>query len=351
MLAPESWAIAGAKNVGGELIKMVAKPRVAVDYGLEPYPVAVLDREGWHTGSKEGPVLPGLESDDLPDVDVLFIATPSTENHQPMMRLMGQQLEKGRTVVTCEKGTLAEHYEELTNTPGKLGFWATVGGGIKLSPKLALDAQDPDNIKLLILSTNATLTYASSEVAAGNDRDEVIQTARLLGYSEPEAVAPFDVIHGEAAGDVPRKLAIVWNTIFPHLAELAPSKIETDLTEQDVRQALNQADRYRYLVAIVPEEDDETANEMRNERLGGFDLAHEGWNIFGGMLRVDRTNALNKFQGLTGAGAGYYIALGPQDRSTVDGWNFVSGSGAGGAVTANAMLDNYIALRRQTETA
>jgi hypothetical protein len=85
---------------------------------------------------------------------------------------------------------------------------------------------------------------------------------------------------------------------------------------------------------------------MSDGRLGGFQFEHEGWLVIGGFQRTDRTNALSRFNTVAGAGAGYYINLGPKDKSTIDGENFVVGTGAGGAVTANAMLDNYSALRQ-----
>jgi homoserine dehydrogenase len=184
-------------------------------------------------------------------------------------------------------------------------------------------------------------------VAAGESTDEVVSAAGKLGYAEPGAVGVFDVIHNEAMHDVPRKTAIVLQTIFPEMVGLdLVAKMETELSEDDVLDALNEADRYRYLVSVFPEYAADQAGRMNEGRLGGFHFEQGGWLVTGGFQRTDRTNALSRFNGIAGAGAGYYVNLGPKDKSTIDGENFVVGTGAGGAVTANAMLDNYQALRQ-----
>lgn len=347
--APASWSIVGAGNVGGSLIDMVAKPEVAERHNLQPAPDFVLRRDGWHQGSAQGEVVTHIQPHETPFSDVLFIATPSTPDHEPMLSMMRSQVyDSQRMVVTAEKGSLAENYEHFAVAHGKVfGYWATVGGGSKLVQKLELDAQDTSNIKELHLATNATLTYIFSGVASGESLDEVVNAAGKLGYAEPGATGVYDVIHQEAAGDVPRKTAIVLQTIFPEMVGLdLLKKMDTDLSEDQILEALNEADRYRYLVSVFPEHAGDQAERMGEGRLGGFMFEHEGWIVLGGFQRTDRTNALKRFNTVAGAGAGYYINLGPKDKSTIDGENFVVGTGAGGAVTANAMLDNYQALRQ-----
>lgn len=348
MSSPElvSWSMVGAGNVGGALIDMVAKPEVAEAHGLEQQPQYVLRRDGWHLGGPEGPVA----NDDpfqIPESDVIFIATPSTANHEPMLTIMSEQLDRDGIVVTAEKGVLAEHYTDLVSPPGKLGYWATVGGGTKLIPKLEYDTRDPGNIKELHLATNATLTYVFSEVANGRNLDVVVDAAVKLGYAEPDATGAYNVIRNEAANDVPRKISIVLQSVFPEFAGLPLARMQTRLSEKQVLQALNEADKYRYLVSVYPESAAETARSRSEDRLGGFHFKEEGWLVIGGLQRIDRTNPLRWFRSLDGAGAGYYIDLGPSDKSTIDGENFVGGTGAGGAVTANTMLDNYDYLRQQ----
>lgn len=339
-----SWSIVGSGNVGSELIGMLDKPEVSERLGLQQLPDFVLRQDGWHEIGPDGFV---TEKDPtkLPDSDVLFITSPSTADHEPMRGLMHQQLDVDKVVVTAEKGVLACNFDEFKGYK-KLGYWATVGGGTKLLPALELHTEDPDNIREIHLAPNATLTYVYGEVSSGRNATQVVDTARKLGYAEPEATGTYDVIHGEAADDVPRKLAIVWNTIFPELDFLQPDAIDTELTEQQVHDTLNEADKYRYVVSLFQERDIKRAHSITAERLGGFEICHEGWIIIGGLQRVDRTNSLGKFKGTNGPEAGFYVNLGPFDQSTIDGDSFKMGTGAGGATTANAMLDNYTRIRR-----
>jgi len=339
-----TWSIVGAGNVGGEIIDMVAKPDVAARLGLLPTPDYVLRRDGWHEHGTNGPI-GEPDATKLPDSDVLFVSSPSTPDHEPMRTLMHQQLEGGRIVVTAEKGTLSEHFGELQRFHN-LGYWATVGGGTKLLPSLELHTQDPENVRNIHLALNATLTYIFGEVGSGRDLAQVVDASTKLGYAEPGAISPFDVILSEAAGDIPRKLAIVWNTIFPDSKPLSPGVIDTKLLEEDVYRALNEADRYRYLVSLFQERDEKRAESIAQDKLGGFDIVHEGWIVMGGLQRVDRTNSVGRFKGSNGPAAGFYVALGPFDQSTIDGETFLMGTGAGGSTTANAMLDNYSHIKR-----
>lgn len=339
-----SWSIVGAGNVGSELIGMVAKPEVAKRLGLLQMPDYVLRQDGWHENSPEGFV---TEKDGtvLPDTDLLFIASPSTADHDPMLSLTREQIDKGRIVVTAEKGMLADNSKEF-RYQNRLGYWATVGGGTKLLPTLEFHTQDPDNIREIHLALNATLTYIFGEASSGRSLVQVVEAAEKLGYSEPGSSSTYDIVNGEASFDVPRKLAIVWNTIFGDLAYLEPNAITTELTEENVLKALNEADKYRYLVSLFSERDLTRAEAMSEDKIGGFKLIHEGWVLIGGLQRVDRTNSIGRFRATSGPEAGFYVNLGPVDQSTNDGETFVMGTGAGGATTANAMLDNYRHIRR-----
>lgn len=339
-----NWSIYGAGNVGGSVIDMLAKPEVAANLGLRTQPEQVLRKDGWHEGGPDGPIST-FRPDEMPESKVLFVAAPSTEDHEPALSLMRDQLSRGRTVVTAEKGVLAQHFEELTELSGQLGYWATVGGGTKLIPKLEYDTRDSANIKELHLATNATLTYIFSEVASGGSLDEVVHAAGKLGYAEPGATGAYDVIHNEAANDVPRKIAIVLQTIFPEFTGISLDEMATDLPEKKVLKALNKADKYRYLVSVYPKSSKRLSKRQSKGRLGGFQFEHEDWRVIAGLQRVDRTNPLGFFKVLSRADGGYYIDLGADDKSTMDGRNYIGGSAAGGDVTANTMLDNYDALR------
>lgn len=353
---PQSWSIAGAGTVGGAVSHMVSNPRVAGDYGLQQLPVGVLRKDGWHEHGKDGPIIE-TNALELPNSDVLFITSPSTPDNEPMLSLMRKQLALGRIVVTAEKRTLAYNLAEFKQYPDQLGYWATVGGGTRLIPTLELWAHDPGNVREMIINPNATLTYTYGEVSNGQDPDVTIKKAKARGLAEPDAAGVYDVIFNEATNDVSSKFVIALGTIFPHLAELSPADLNTVLTRQDIERSLADADKYRYLTAIFQARDAQRARQMTEGRLGGFELVHESLLVIGGLLRVDvdqDTNSIGRFKDTHGPESGFYVELGPcaeglspkQRKDTSDGHIFTMGTGAGGLTTANAMLDNYQAIRK-----
>lgn len=348
---PASWVILGSKNVGGAAIDMVNKPEVAGRLGLEREPRLILGKTGWRQG-KEGLGIPVGTMDF--DAELMIVATPSTPDHEPMRSLIHEQLRRGGVVVTAEKGSVAnpEVHAELKALPGELGEWATVGGGTRMLPKLRLDTQDTANIREIHLATNATLTYVFGQVESGDDVAEVTDAARKLGYAEPNAQGAFEVIEGEAKGDVSKKIAIAWRTIFPNLATLSPQTLlGAPLDRSEVLEALNDASAYRHVVSMFPEEERERAEIVTAGRLGGSPIIeHEGWLIIDGFQRVDRSNHLAYFRGSRGPTAGYRVVLGPSDHSQVDLTVETMGTGAGGPTTANALLDNYVAIREQLQS-
>jgi homoserine dehydrogenase len=353
---PKSWSSVGVGTVGGAASHMISSPRVASYYGLQQLPVGVLRKDGWHEHGKYG-ALVETNALELPDSDVLFIACPSTPDNEPMLTLMRKQLALGRVVVTAEKRTLAYNLAEFKQYPDQLGYWATVGGGTRPLHTLEAWAHDPDNIREMILEPNATTTFIYGEVGNGSDPDEVVKMASQDGLAEPNTAGVYDVIFNEAANDVPSKFVIVLGTIFPHLAELSPDDISTVLTKQNVARSLAEAYKYRYLAAIYQEKDADRAHEMTAGKLDGFELVHESLLLIGGLMRVDvdqNANAIGRFKDTRGPEAGFYVELGPytkemdpdKRKETSDGHIFSMGTGAGGLTTANAMLDNYQAIRK-----
>lgn len=339
-----TWCSLGSGVVGGALIENIALTDVAARFDLEQKPVAVGGRKGWREGSKDGAIIePDIRK--LPDVDVLFINSPSTPDNEPMLSLIDEQLELERYVVTAEKGTPSNN-PRLMLSPF-FGYWATYGGGGRLIPKLALDTPDPENIKVLVTVPNATKTYTFGRVSNGENADQVLADAKVLGYAEPDAIGAYNILRAEATSDVPNKHAILWSTLFPDLLPLSPELMQTEFTEDQALRGLNNAGLYRYMVAQVHERDAKKAAALAEKKLGGFLVSHEGWIIIGGLLRVDRTNELGHFKGFSGPNAGYYITFGPHNGRTFDGEASAWGTGAGAAATSGAELDNLKYMRKQ----
>lgn len=342
-----SWSIVGAGKVGGSLIHQVAKPGIAPRLGLNEHPDSVLRRKGWHNdGNPQSPVISFEKNHPPVDSDVLFIASSSTASNAPMISLMHRQLDMGGIVVTAEKKTVGEHLPEFRKSRRRLGIWATDGGGTKMLPTLELHSQDPDNVREVILAQNATMTFAMGKIAMGFSPEETLAEAIAEGYAEPDAANAADALRVEITKDIPIKTVIALDTIFPNRSSVDIDDIKTDFSEDICNAAMAQADKYRYLVGVFLEQDEEQVVEMTRDRLGGFWTVHEGLLVVGGFMRVDRDNSFGEFNGSKGPKAGFNIKLGPVDGSSKDGETFMMGTGAGPDTTANAMLDNYVHIRR-----
>lgn len=346
------WSIAGAGVVGGCLIEMLAKEGVAARHGLLPQPDYVLRASGWHSGRPDGP-LTDKEPTDIPcpDTDVLFVATPPTVDNEPTLSLMQKQLALGKTVITAEKATLAENFRELTSLPGQLGYWATFAGGARLIPSLQLYTLDPANVREIQLAPNATHTFIFGKVQKGSTLVEAAEMAESAGLVEPGEMGMRDgieIISNEAKLEIPRKLTILWNSIFPNLPELPPDKIVPELDNEQILKAIDRVRSYRYLVSLYPESESSLVKKAEKEKLpGGFKLFHAGWVVLGGFQRVDRNTSQRFFRNSRGPRAGYYVRLGAPGESKDDGDDGAMGYAAGSRSTATAMLDNLIYIRRR----
>jgi len=343
------WSIAGAGVVGGGVIEMLAKEEVAARHGLAPQPDLVMRSDGWHVGGPDGE-LSELGPTDLPaTTDVLFVATPPTPDDEPILSLMRKQLALGKTVITAEKTSLAENFKELTTLEGQLGYWATVGGGARLVPSLELFTLDPDNVREIHIAPNATLTYILGKVQKGSTLVDAVEMAEAEGLVEPGEKGlrdELEIIRNEAKLDVPRKISILWNTIFPHLPAMPPDALETELDIDETLEAINRVRSYRYLVSLYPESEEALVKKGDKGRIGGFKRYHAGWVAVGGFQRVDRKTGHRFFRNSRGPRGGYYIRLGAEGEDKDDGDYGVLGAAAGSRPTATAMLDNLIYIRR-----
>lgn len=345
-LEPASYSILGdSGNVGGALAGMAAKPAVATRHGLRPRPDMVGGRAGWWEHDRKGePVSPVTE---LPDSEVLFVTTPSTEDDEPMYDLISEQLEKGRTVVTAEKRTVANHLEEFKQYPGQLLSWACVGGGMMMAPVLRHYTADPENIRELALGTNGTLAAMFDRFASGDREERVTEYILDNKLAEPGSTDLFGIAHTEATKDVPAKFLILAKMLFPgRFDDLDLADIRAELTRDQFRQAAEEPYVRRNLVDIFPEDAEDEASRVDASRLGGFKLRHGGFIAVAGFLDTYATPVLKAFHEVpAGPNAAYRIRLSPADGSTEDGIYGGQGDGAGPDPTASAMLQNYLYYR------
>jgi homoserine dehydrogenase len=286
--------------------------------------------------------------DPLPDVT--FVALPSSKG-ELAYQYISYILDMGKIAITAEKGALADHFDALkrkSDNFARFGVNATIGGGTRLTEITRIFCKDKENINQLHFALNGTLTYIMSNwgpygTAGGNELGQVVDQAVRLGYAEPDASSPEDVIKGEAEGDYPKKFANLYR-----LLELGPSplhwkELTFDLSKDDLRRLKREAKVRRFIVSMYPD-GHENAQEEAEDKIGGFSGKLDGWHIVGGFQHVDQNPSLSPLAQLTGAENGFVIGLGPNDK---DGIYSFSGPGAGVSPTANTALDDWIAKRDQ----
>jgi homoserine dehydrogenase len=350
MSTPARWGLIGFGNIGREIVRQVGQPAVAKRLGLAVEPEFIVGLNG--IMAADGQTLSNYK--DLGQaaaaVGVVFLAIPSSDDGQAGYDYVTQVLKAGAIAVTAEKGAIANHYAELRSASDgfrRFGITATVGGGTRLLRLAREYAKDIDNITQIHLSLNGTLT-AIMDWAAPLQGDklpleEAAKRAIQAGYAEPGSDSALSIIRAEAEGDIPKKVAIFYNTVGLGKQLLDWQKLRFSLKDDDIQQALESKTPRRFIVSLYPQSYvNSHGGLLEADILGGFDIEHDGWRLVGGFRRVDANPLFSALAGLTGPGNGMVIGLGPDAE---DGIYSVTGPGAGVNPTVNTMLDDYIRLK------
>jgi len=156
-------------------------------------------------------------------VDVAFICIPSNGNGQKAFEYENLFLEKGKSVITCEKSSIANFWDVLKQYK-KFKYTASVGGGTKMLKEISkYKSADINEIKAVV---NGTLNYISSSLKTGIDKDQITKEVLEKGYAEPGASNFDEIIDGELK-DVTLKAIIMANHagIFDRTIGLADVKM------------------------------------------------------------------------------------------------------------------------------
>ncbi len=339
----QPWGLYGTGLIGNEILRQLSQPDVAHRLGLLPEPEFIVSRrQGVRTpqgGAFEG---------DMDEVDNVFVAIPSDADGEAAMTILRPVLGRDGRAVTAEKGGMANHFDELADLSGefdRLGVNATVGGGTRMMEAAGLYLGDPANVTQVHMALNGTLTAIMSEVGpqrgTGMSIGQAVGQAIKLGFAEPGAASPGDVLAGEAQGDLPKKTAIFLNKL--HLVDRTVSweEFEFVMSKDDIRRVEEEAIVRRAIVSLYHQD---VATDIRPETdiIGGFDTEIDGWRVVAGFRDVTKNPLFSDFAGLTGPGNGLVIGLGPDEA---DGVIRLMGQGAGASPTVNTMLDDWNAIR------
>jgi homoserine dehydrogenase len=170
---------------------------------------------------------------------------------------------------------------------------------------------------------------------------QAVQQAVQLGYAEPGAQNPYEVIKSEAEGDIPKKISILFNRLGLDEELLSWESLQFELEEGDVAQAVEEAKIRRFIVSLYPTEGAIAKVEPENDIIGGFKVQHGNWLVVGGFRHTEKNPLFHPLANLTGPGNGFVIGLGPDETDGVYG---LTGPGAGPRPTVNTMLDDYLSL-------
>ncbi len=268
------------------------------------------------------------------DVDAACLVISTEDDGTIALNYMKSLLGRNIPVVTSEKGALGNYFPELEKWLAKIGYNASVGGGTKMLEwaKKRVDAE----VEEVYAVVNGTLNYGFDEMSRARTVYEVFGETKTLGYAEPGPATPLEIINKESCGDVPMKVAILFNHCFARYAgqyiragDITPQAI----SEADLNRLIREAAKRRYIVSI-------TKREPEEDTIGGFTHKIGDWIISGG-FKDKNENPLFLRLVPSGVNNSLLICKGKHGK---DGTPCLSGEGAGVDPTTSTMMEDVIEL-------
>jgi len=271
------------------------------------------------------------------NLNMAFIAIPTLDDGKTAFNYISYFIEQNIPVVTCEKGALSNYYAELENKIDKIGYSATVGGGTRLLKYLE-EKMNP-NVEQIHAVINGTLNYLFDELSKGKNLEKVAEEARKLGYTEPGAEKPLEIINKEATEDAPMKTSILFNVCKTSRERVRAKQFNTSkITEPELKELTRQAKNRRYIVSITKEKNEEDV-------IGGFNYQAGEWAISAGFKNISE-NPL--YQQLITRGVNNSILI-QEEYNKIKGIYTLTGPGAGAEPTTSSMIkDAYKIFQKQT---
>ncbi len=267
---------------------------------------------------------------DYLDADAVCLAIPTLDDGTIAFNYMKAVLEKDVPVVTCEKGALGNYFPELRQWLGMIGYNASVGGGSKL---LELAKRVDAEVKEIYAIVNGTLNYCLDGMSRGRTIYEVSDEVKKLGYAEPGQATPLEIINEEANQDIPKKVAILFNTCFPGQSLRAKEIYPQTISEASLNKLISEASKRRHIVSI-------TREDLEEDMIGGFKREEEGWIISGGFKNKDENPLFHRLVP-SGVNNSLLICKGEHGR---DGTPCLVGEGAGVNPTTAVMMEDLVEL-------
>jgi homoserine dehydrogenase len=142
--------------------------------------------------------------------DIAFLGIPTNKDGNTALAYALSFLEKGKTVVTCEKAAIAYHFDVLRKYDDLFLYSAAVGGGTRMLKEIAHFRESGVPVETVQAVVNGTLNYMSCRAAEGATKDEVVHEVLEKGFAEPGAMSFEEIIQAEL-NDVRLKTVILAN--------------------------------------------------------------------------------------------------------------------------------------------
>lgn len=318
--------IIGSGNIGSELHKKV---RQLVDWNIR----FVLRSKGVYKNLEEKIDAAENYQKYADQLDIVFLTIPTLDDGKIAFNYLSFYLSKNIPVVTCEKGALSNYFSELERWIDCIGYSATVGGGTRLLRYV--EEMASNNTQEIHAVINGTLNYIFDEISRGRTLGEVVSEARKLGYAEPGAKDPLDIINKEVIGDIPMKASILFNVCGLSDKRVRAKDIRTNyIKEENLVRLIRESDKRRYIVSLTKD------NANQNNNIGGFSHQIGEWTISGGFKDI---SADPLFIELVPMGVNNAVVV-CEGKYGADGIYKLSGQGAGAGPTTYSMIKDAFRL-------
>lgn len=236
------------KNLGLTITAIADSQSGLIDRnGIDPTDILSRKKEGLPVGK------PGITARAIimsADYDVLVEVTPTNiTSGEPATTHIRTALERGKHVVTSNKGPVALHYRELRDFAASRGvalrYEATVGGAIPIIHVLEHDLMG-NEVRGLHGIMNGTCNYILTRMSEeGLTYEQALAEAREMGYAEADPT--YDV----KGIDTAIKLIILANSIWDLNARFAD--VELTGIDQVTPDALRLAEEDDATIRLVAE--------------------------------------------------------------------------------------------------
>jgi homoserine dehydrogenase len=230
---------------------------------------------------------------------IIEISYTDLETGEPALTHIRKALERGKHVVTTNKGPTALYYPELLKTARErnlsIGVEGTVLSGTP-ALQLGLDMLTGAGIRRVQGILNGTTNYILTQMEQGADYEEALDEAQAKGYAEADPTG--DVDGHDAAG----KVVIIGNLLLGLPLTMKDVKREgiTGITPADI-QAAKEADERWKLIGHVEKRGDDVIAEVKPMLIS---TAHPLAGISGATNAITYTTDLLGDVTLVGPGAG-----------------------------------------------